>query len=181
MINVILGTHSKTLFVPSDFILAYEPMTWIEAIWGIQQGFINHQAIVDMAESQLSKGGDPEEALVSLCLSNTKEEYNLEELVRTLAAKEPPEDESQIKQKWLQVILAWIIRDWHNFSNPPGVLENVVADFGYPNELEEINRAVAGMAGVSREAETRSEPDGFFLQLLKKHFVDHGMPLPPTM
>ena len=175
MINVILGTNSRELTVPSDFILTYDPLSWAQALWGVRNGLITHQTLIELALIRLGEAIAPPEALIKLSLLHDEAPYDIEECTKALAALEDLENDVSLREKWLELTIAWIVRDWKILLNAPGVLENVVADFGYPDELEEISRVIAGAAAVEKAPPRQSDSDDKILQLLKQFLIQHRM------
>jgi hypothetical protein len=173
MIEILLGRNRFTIYVPMKFIVGYEPISLGEALWACRRGIINHQAIVELAATRIGTDPGPQQTLIDLSQLRQENETVIEELAEHVAGREKLAKEKQVEAKWLRITLAWLIANWREFSDPVGVLENVVSEFDYPDALEAINRAVAGAAG---------SPNGFdsdaFLALLKQHFVDQRFPLP---
>lgn len=173
MIEILLGRDRFTLYVPMKFIVGYEPISWSEALWACRRGIINREAIVELAASRIGMDPGSQQAQIDLSLLKPENDVEIKELAEHLADQEQPANEEHVEAKWLRIALAWLISNWRKFSNPAGVLENVVSEFRYPDALEAINHAVAGAAGLAHEVDTDA-----CLALLKQHFIDQGLPLP---
>jgi hypothetical protein len=174
MIEFLLGRNRLTFFVPMSFIAAYETVSWGEALWGCRRSIINHQAIIELAAARIATDPSPQQALIDLSQLTQEHEAEIEETAEKLARDEQPTDKQDIETKWLRISLAWLIANWRELPNAPGILENLVSDFGYPDSLHPANRAVAGAAGSSTDFNSDA-----VLVLLKQCFIDQGMPLPP--
>lgn len=174
-----MGKDAINFLMPLDFIRGYESLSWGEALWGCRNGLISHQALIDLACHQIEKDAAPEQALVDLCWLSPEQSHDVEALAQSLANNEATKDAQTTERKWLNLSLAWAIQTWDQIPNPPGTLEYILAQFGYPDEFEKINRVVAGMAGAQRPpGPERDRSDAAFLELLKQHFISHGIPLP---
>jgi hypothetical protein len=57
-----------------------------------------------------------------------------------LAAREPEETLSELRAKWLCVVLAWIFEHRNEYADPLRAVEEVYADFDYPARIASFVR-----------------------------------------
>lgn len=129
----------STEILPLHFILSRLSLTWPEALWGYQQGFLGWSSLVQLAEERLLKGSD--DALeIELASLGKEETGRVGEIVRELSKKIPLVAEDEIKKKWLYLVLARVYEKRADLSNPLGRVEDIYSDFGYPQEVAQFVR-----------------------------------------
>ena len=113
--------------LPSSLVLAHR-WSWRDILAGLELGLVAPQTAVDAAVSQM-EDPDPSAAIVELaCCSAEDPEALL--LLRRLADEEPSEAEGN--GFWLYLVLRWILENRELFSDPLQTVEEVYADFDYP-------------------------------------------------
>lgn len=158
------------LGISACFAIAQGHLSWREAKWGVESGLIPPQTFIDLACEQLgSKNLADDPLLNELCALLPADQLLIDKLVEAMCGREPDCPE-EVRRKWLYLSLKWAAQNWRSYRNFPGVLEEVVVFFDYPDELHELNRAAAGMSGHKREAgRDCSAVDKNFLALVESY------------
>jgi hypothetical protein len=125
------------LSIPPAFIRERARLTWREILFGIENELLAPGAAVDFAGDDLAHDNPPE-ALVELAdLSNGEP---TRALVEQLANAAREQEEEEIRSKWLYLVLAWIFDHKESFPDPLQTVEEVYADFGYPERVADLVR-----------------------------------------
>jgi hypothetical protein len=123
-----------------SFILDRVNIQWQEVVWGYKHGYLNWSEIVRLAEIKLQQGREkPLE--IELASLGKEEVWRVRELVDKLSRNEMDTiSTDRIKKKWLYLVLAWVYENRKEISDPLGKVEEVYADFDYPEEIEQFVR-----------------------------------------
>ncbi|MFZ5637844.1 MAG: DUF2247 family protein [Pseudomonadota bacterium] len=118
--------------VPYSFISARHKLSWIALILGLQEGWLSKQdalencASLDIPdEARLPEGPCSAEDF----LAYLKENASL--------------DSAQISDarlSWLRILMAWIFENRNEMNDPLACVEQLYADFGYPDEIYDLVR-----------------------------------------
>jgi len=143
------------LRIPYRFLRNRTRMSWRDVRFGLVNELLEPQAPVELAVDQVSERAESSEALLQLAGAG-KDEPTLE-LVEQLADHEPPRSEDEIRDKWLYLVLAWIYEHRDDYPDPLQLVEEVYADFGYPEQIAKFVRymPMEGPDLGSREANER--------------------------
>jgi hypothetical protein len=143
------------LKIPAAFIMSRVYMSWREVQFGLANELLDHQALVDCAVEALTRVEQPSNALIDLASSSRNDPVR--DLVDQLSAGEVERTEAEIRDKWLYVVLAWLYEQRGAVSDPLQSVEEVYADFGYPEEVAGFVRYMPmdGPDLGSREANER--------------------------
>lgn len=114
------------------FIRDRTRISWQDVRFGLANDLLAPAAPQEMAVDQLAQGN----ALGGLkALADPSGARDVSEIVQVLARAEPPRPESEVREKWLYLVLAWY---WENRTVDPDPLqrvEEVYADFDYPKHI----------------------------------------------
>jgi hypothetical protein len=143
------------LRIPYRFVRERTRVSWRHVRFGLVNELLDPQAPVELAADQVGELAEPSAALLELAGAG-KSEPALE-LVGQLAEDETPRSEDEIRDQWLYLVLAWIYQHREEFSNPLQRVEEVYADFGYPEQIANFVRymPMVGPDLGSREANER--------------------------
>lgn len=122
--------------LPADLVLSV-PWTWRSLAWGMQKGLVGRQVAVDAAVRLLSRKKEPPPAVVELA-GCSKDDPDVENYVTRLAKEEDLDGASD--DPWLYLVLRWVLDNKEAFEDPLQVLEEVYADFDYPEEMTKFVR-----------------------------------------
>ena len=121
------------LSIPAPFIMARAHLSWRELKFGLSNELLVSQAVVDFAVEQVTRLECPSPALLDLAGSSRSDA--IRELVEQLAAGEPEPVENEPLEKWLYLTLAWLYEKRAALPDPLQTVEEVYADFGYPEAI----------------------------------------------
>lgn len=131
--------YSDLLPLTAEFVLENVRMSWPEMLWGHEVGLVGWRTLKEFATAALETRPDDEELSG---LANLAKEYanTAEEIARSLAARHPAEDATVIQKKWLYLLLKRLYEERSSVEDPFGLVEQIYADFDYPQELERFVR-----------------------------------------
>ncbi len=143
------------LEVTAAFISARTTLTWREVLFGLENELLAPRAVVEVAVDRLAAEPAPLPALVELAGRGAWEWSR--DLVEQLAAAEPERAPGSVRAKWLYLVLSWVFEHRQMFREPLQTVEEVYADFDYPDEMAPFVRYMPGTApdSGSKEANER--------------------------
>ncbi len=115
----------------SSFILNKTTVSLAELDWALNNGLIGAQTVVDIATSMLA-AGDQAGAVLDLASVSHAE---LSEVKDLLAGHSSGADESEIRAKWLWLVLAHLYETQSSDDSVFDRLDALYADLGYPEEM----------------------------------------------
>ncbi len=126
--------------IPIEFIRNRFKLCWSDVFEGIQQGWLDRRAAIDLAVeyARSEEHSDSDEMELAGLLAG--EEDKVSSIVERLACKGPSRDENKTRLLWMRVILAWVYENLDLYEDPLGIVEGVYADFGYPEEIRNLVR-----------------------------------------
>lgn len=143
------------LQIPCRFIRDRVRLSWREVRFGLVNELLDPEAPVELAIDQVADLADPPAAVLELAGAGKSEPTLV--LVEQLAAGEPQLPENAIRDKWLYLVLAWIYEHRDETPDPLQRIEEIYADFGYPEQIAKFVRYMPmdGPDLGSREANER--------------------------
>jgi hypothetical protein len=143
------------LSIPFEFLQNRISTSWQGIRYGLQNELLDPLAPHHMALDLIEKTQDPSAALLALATAGSRESMN--ELVDQLSASEPASLESDIREQWLYLALAWVYEHRTEFADPLRTVERIYADFAYPERIARFVRymPMEGPDLGSREANER--------------------------
>jgi hypothetical protein len=138
-----------------QFIRERVRMSWREIRFGLVNELLDPEAPIELAVDQVRELAEPPEALLELAGAGRGEPTL--RLVEQLADGEPQRPENEIRDKWLYLALGWIYEHREENPDPLQRVEEVYADFGYPEQIAKFVRYMPmdGPDLGSREANER--------------------------
>ena len=94
----------------------------------------------------------PKPSALECELATQRPDEPVVELVRRLAAAEPPQDDERIARKWMRLALLWVYHRRAALDDPLELVEEVWCEFEHPAEL---NRFIRYMPAADLEAVKR--------------------------
>ena len=125
------------LLLPYSFLREKVRLDWKEFAFGLSESLIDISTVKALAKQAVTERDSTPE-LIQLVGAHDDEHVNV--CVRALADIEEPKDFGQIRDKWLYLVLAWIFEHQANYADPLQAVEEVYADFGYPEEISGLVR-----------------------------------------
>jgi hypothetical protein len=126
------------------FIKGRVRLSWRDALWGYERQLIGWRGIVDLALDRAAHGAN-EASVIQLAGAGKEQAHQVGELLRSLAAPESVGGDSDSRDKWVYLVLAWLFENRAEFEDPLEEVERIYADFDYPPDVE---RFVAYMPPV---------------------------------
>ena len=126
------------LKIPGAFASAKAPLTWREVRFGIDQELLDPLAAVELAQAQLGTQDTFHSALFELASLGPGEPVR--HWVEQLAESEPQAKAGEMEAKWLYLVLDWFYQHRTDLEDPLLAVEQVYADFDYPECLSSFVR-----------------------------------------
>lgn len=121
--------------IPSTFIKAHAHLTWREAEFGLQNCWLTDETLIALAIDRVT-AGDYSRDTMDLASVLPNEKYKVRDIVRRLAASDP----GYSPEKWLFLLLAWLYEHRDVVEDALGLVEQLYADFDYPDEIASFVR-----------------------------------------
>jgi hypothetical protein len=136
--------------IPFQFVKERHELTWREIEVGIREQWLRRGDAVAIAMACVEQG-DEDPDMVALAGVLKEDEGEVVELVSNLASRSPMCSEAEARRSWMRILLAWAFEKRSSFSDPLGIVEQIYADFGYPDEIRHLVRYNPLDADVSSE------------------------------
>jgi hypothetical protein len=124
----------------TDFLKSHGPLSWRHMSWALDQGLVGWKDLVEFAKEGTPVTESFPEATESLRTLDKSSAHRTRELVEFLSGAEPQIAQEEIKRKWWALILDWILTNRGSFDDPLAEVEEIYADFDYPEELAPLVR-----------------------------------------
>lgn len=128
------------LQLPAKFVVERALPTGAELAYGFREGWLSREGVVEVALAKYNANVAllPAEEDLALLLSDDLDQ--VEEMVGTLEFSDVP---AEIRARfWLFLALAWLLDHRSDYEDPFGVIEQLYADFDYPEEIRSLVRFV---------------------------------------
>lgn len=155
----------------SQFILQKAALTLADLQWAFDQGIIGAQAVVDVA-SALAASGDSSEVILALAHLTHAE---LPDVRAMMAVKLDDEARANAKAKWLWLIVSWLYDTERDLEALFRELEQLYADYGYPEEMRPFGPYSPAYEGRRDPSEVRSALLGELQRYLKRGRDQFGL------
>jgi hypothetical protein len=132
------------------------PLTWQEMAYGYSEQLLGWRTPVEIAVADVEKGSTDSDEL-DLASVDKEQTWRVVELIQRLAAKEHRQTKPEILEKWLYVVLKWLYDNKDSFSDPLQEVEEVYADFGYPEIMNRFVRFLPSSDEYQPELHTKEE------------------------
>jgi hypothetical protein len=126
------------LRIPGRFVRDRIRVGWRELRFGLDHGLLDPEAAVELAIDQVAELAAPSAVLLELAAAGVGDPTAA--LVATLADAEPELPEAELREAWLDVVLAWLYDHRAELEDPLQMVEAVYADFGYPAQIASFVR-----------------------------------------
>lgn len=124
--------------VPIEFAIKKTSIDWCDLKWGYAEGYVSWRKIVSLAEKK--SGDEPlEEEVLDLARVNNECVWKVAEQLEILTERTDCRPEVS-KQKWLYTVLSWLFENRAELPDPLGAVEDIYADFDYPEEIRSFVR-----------------------------------------
>ncbi|MEO7038065.1 MAG: DUF2247 family protein [Polyangiaceae bacterium] len=126
------------IHVPYNFLRGRVVLSWRFMLFGLDQDLLDPVASIELAVDCLEKDTETGPLLVELAGLSKFEPTRA--YVEKLASLEHESGSSDIRDKWLYVVLAWILEHRDGYADPLQIVEDVYADFDYPSQIAGLVR-----------------------------------------
>lgn len=116
-----------------EFVSNKTRLTWQELKYAIDRNFLPPGTAIEHALTLLSE--DTNESSLIFELASLYHDEPVHTYLDELARLEPNQDADTIKEKWLYLILDWLFTKKDQYSDPFGLIEQIYADFDYPENI----------------------------------------------
>ena len=125
--------------IPLEFIRERHGLTWREVEVGIREQWLRRCDAVVIAIARV-EGGNEDPDLLALAGVLKEDEGDVADLVSALVTRILGNSEQDARLSWMRILLAWVYEKRSGFSDPLGIVEQIYADFGYPDEIRHLVR-----------------------------------------
>lgn len=126
-----------TIQIPYEFISRLVRLNWRQLKAGIDDRIISPDSAIDLATELLSEGDDSSLVLDLAC--STKGEPTGVHVDRLSRGSEGVAAD-ELRRLWAYLVLAWVFEHRNEFRDPLEVVEQVYADFDYPEQVASFVR-----------------------------------------
>ena len=113
-----------------DFVTKRIKLTWKDILYAIEQNLLSTEAAIEHATIELSNNEEFSQQLLDLASLYKGE--SVYPYLNELAAQESDIDDKIISERWLYLLLDWVFEHKDSYSDPLGIIEQIYADFDYP-------------------------------------------------
>jgi hypothetical protein len=169
--------------IPLSFIRGRVRLSWTDAAWGYENGYLTWKDAVEMACDRLSEGED-DTILIELAGLTETDAHEAGKLLGKLSEKYPTVSGQPPPCKWLFLVLAWVFENRDSIHDPLEMVEMIYSDFDYPEELASFVRYMPVSDGYNPSAHTHEQNQARLIANWKKYLDQASIgfnPLaPPT-
>ncbi|WP_250655932.1 DUF2247 family protein [Alkalimarinus coralli] len=155
-----------------NFVSSLVKVSWREILLAVQRQFVSREFAIQAAMVELELLDEyPDQLLDLASLDKTND---IHPYIDELASMEQELDEEACSRKWLFLILAWVYEHRESYSDPLGVVEQVYADFDYPEAIEGFVRYMPSeepdLGSTEKNVARLFEKWGAFLEIEKESY-----------
>lgn len=133
--------------ISAGFVTARARLTPGELVCGHQHGWLGNRDVVEVALAAYEVGGNLPPAEEQLALLLSDDLASVPELVEELALSATEENDPAAV--WLFLALAWLYEHRSDYPEPLEVIEQLYADFDYPEEITGLVRFMPAPPGAA--------------------------------
>lgn len=116
-----------------DFVSNKVKLTWTDILYAIKSNLLSPDSAIAHAVVQISKTEEHNQVLFDL--ASLFDGESIQPYLDQLASLEEGLDESELNEKWLYLLLDWIFENKDKYTDPLGMVEEIYADFNYPESI----------------------------------------------
>ncbi|EGL19879.1 MULTISPECIES: DUF2247 family protein [unclassified Paenibacillus] len=131
--------NSLNISLPYDYVTNLINLTWSDLLFAVEQGYMSREAAVEHAINIVGKEKEKthQKVLELACLTNEESNFwYIDELLNQIYEQ----DGSSSRDKFLFLLLNWIFEHKELYLDPLEMVENIYADFNYPEKISEFVR-----------------------------------------
>nr|WP_280527073.1 DUF2247 family protein [Listeria grandensis] len=136
--------NSCDIKIQYDFAVKLVVLDWSFIHFGIKNGFFDESVAIEYAISEVEDGTVTFDKVleISFLLKGESVFPFIEELASSECVHE-----DELKEKLLFIIMQWLFDTRQEFEDPLGMVEEIYADFDYPEKIATIVRYMPGSEG----------------------------------
>jgi hypothetical protein len=136
----------KPLPLDSHYIYSKTPwLTWRELFFGLESGYIDEKKLSEYVCDALTSTSPPE--AIELASLEPQEKHLASNILKSLNDKYPS-TESDPTKPWIFLLLSFLFENKANYDDPLGIVEQLYADFDYPEEIAPLVRYMPLPEGI---------------------------------
>ncbi len=143
--------------IPFYFVRDRLELTWQDVAWGYRSGWFDAVSVVAHAVTQLAEDQDASLEVVELAGITQAELADVPFLLEKVTSTSETEGSTASQDKWLYLVLAWVYEHRAEATDPLGLVEQLYADFGYPEEIRAFVRYMPPEGRYEPQAHTHAE------------------------
>ena len=128
-----------TRALPVSFVERKRLLSWREVHVGLREDWLTPASAIDLAIRRFQQGHE-DPGVLELAGLLPDDGAEARAIVGRLAERDTERDEQAARLTWLRLLLAWVFQNRGDFSDPLGIVEELYADFGHPNEIRHLVR-----------------------------------------
>jgi hypothetical protein len=148
-----------------DFCVQSVNLQWNDVVWGVEHGIFTWKDVRNFAVQRMS---DPRSATFdienSIASLDKNEAAEMMDLARDAASNASPVATGQEQEKWLFLLLKWAYENRSLISYPLGVVDELYAEFGYPEKMESFVAFLPSKDGWEPAKHTATENENRLLE-----------------
>jgi hypothetical protein len=136
----------KPLPLKSQYIYSKTPwLSWRELFFGLENGYIDEKTLSEYVCDALNSTSPPE--AFELASLEPQENHLARNLLKSLNEKYSS-TESDPTKPWIFLLLSYLFENKEKYDDPLGIVEQLYADFDYPEEISPLVRYMPLPEGV---------------------------------
>lgn len=157
-----------------DFVSKRVNLTWRDILYAINRNLLDSDSAIEHAMVKISQSEEYNQALLDLASLHKGESVRpyLDELTKL----ESSQDDTMLAEKWLYLVLDWVFKNKDNYADPLGIVEQIYADFDYPELIATIVRYMPSdepsLGSLELNEERLYKKWKEYLDIQRKRFLD---------
>ena len=139
-------------------------------MWGYEHELLILPSVVEIAVNSLIEGSD-NPLVIELAGLTEKDYWRVKEILKELSDDVSSPTTGYEFKKWLYLILDWIYANLDSFPNPLATVEEVYADFNYPQEIEQFIRYMPAIDSYDPSKHTQEENEQRLYQKWREYLI----------
>ncbi|EGO64878.1 DUF2247 family protein [Acetonema longum] len=121
-----------------DFVSKRVQLTWKDILYAINRKLLPSDSAIEHATVKVSQGEEYNQTLLDLASLYKGE--SVQPYLDELARLDSGQDDTILNEKWLYLVLDWVFENKDNYADPLGIVEQIYADFDYPEVIASFVR-----------------------------------------
>jgi len=140
--------------LPLEFVTNKTVLSWQDIHFGFSKGLLGWKDVVELATKAIGSGNTMPE-IIDLALVTKERVSEIPRLLDGTSAKLP--SEGNALKKWFYLSLAWLYEHESEYADPLGEVEDISAEFGFPEESHEMLKFMPAQGGYQPTLHSTAE------------------------